>query len=305
MHDMRFRIPGQDLNREPFADEVPDYHFRSATMQTDRGYKCRITNIVPLTDQEKLFQLRILDPDERNLFRFRPGQFLMLQVPGYGEVPISISSSTSNNEQVELCIRKAGHVTSALFEARIGAHVAIRGPFGSSFPMEEMMGRHIILVAGGLGIAPLRAPLFWINDHRDCYGDVHMLYGAKEPSQMLFTYQFEEWEKINHIDLYTIVEKAAPGWEGKTGMITELFNDIDIDPKNTYAIVCGPPVMFKFVCNYLDKQGIPMNRMFVSLERRMHCGMGKCCRCMVGSTFTCVDGPVFDYWSVMNLKEAI
>ena len=302
---MRFTIPSQDINREPFAENVPDFHFRSSVMQTERGYKCRITNIVHLTEQEKLFQLRILDPDERNLFRFRPGQFLMLQVPGYGEVPISISSSTSNNEQVELCIRKAGHVTSALFEAKEGSRVAIRGPFGSSFPMEEMMDKNVILVAGGLGIAPLRAPLFWINDHRDRYRDVHMLYGTKEPSQMLFTYQFEEWEKINHINLHTIVENASPEWSGKTGMITELFSEITIDPENTYAIVCGPPVMFKFVCNYLDKKGIPMNRMFVSLERRMHCGMGKCCRCMVGSTFTCIDGPVFDYWSVMNLKEAI
>lgn len=302
---MRFTIPSQDINREPFAENVPDFHFRSSVMQTERGYKCRITNIVHLTGQEKLFQLRILDPDERNLFRFRPGQFLMLQVPGYGEVPISISSSTSNNEQVELCIRKAGHVTSALFEAKEGSRVAIRGPFGSSFPMEEMMDKNVILVAGGLGIAPLRAPLFWINDHRDRYRDVHMLYGTKEPSQMLFTYQFEEWEKINHINLHTIVENASPEWNGKTGMITELFSEITIDPENTYAIVCGPPVMFKFVCNYLDKKGIPMNRMFVSLERRMHCGMGKCCRCMVGSTFTCIDGPVFDYWSVMNLKEAI
>ncbi len=302
---MRFTIPAQDINREPFAENAPDFHFRSSVMQTERGYKCRITNIVNLTEQEKLFQLRILDPDERNVFRFRPGQFLMLQVPGYGEVPISISSSTSNNEQVELCIRKAGHVTSALFDAKKGSRVAIRGPFGSSFPMEEMMDKNVILVAGGLGIAPLRAPLFWINDHRDRYRNVHMLYGTKEPSQMLFTYQFEEWEKINHINLHTIVENASPEWNGKTGMITELFNDISIEPENTYAIVCGPPVMFKFVCNYLDKKGIPMNRMFVSLERRMHCGMGKCCRCMVGSTFTCVDGPVFDYWSVMNLKEAI
>ncbi len=302
---MRFTIPGQDINRERFVREIPDFHHKSEVMLTDKGYKCRITNIVSLTEQEKLFQLRILDPDERNIFRFRPGQFLMLQVPGYGEVPISISSSTSNNEQIELCIRKAGHVTNALFYAREGAHVAVRGPFGSSFPMEEMMDRNVILVAGGLGIAPLRAPLFWINDHRDRYRQVHMLYGTKEPSQMLFTYQFEEWRKINHIDLHTIVEHAPKEWKGKTGMITELFSEIAIDHDNTYAIVCGPPVMFKFVCNHLDKQGIPMNRMFVSLERRMNCGMGKCCRCMVGSTFTCVDGPVFDYWSVMNLKEAI
>jgi len=305
MHDMRFRIPPQDINRERFATDTPDFHRRSEVMRTDRGYHCRITNIVPLTEQEKLFQLRIIDPVERSIFRFLPGQFLMLQVPGYGEVPISISGSTSNSEMIELCIRRAGHVTSVLFQAKEGAKVSVRGPFGSSFPMEEMKGRNVILVAGGLGIAPLRAPLSWINEHRDKYGDVHLLYGSKEPSQMLFTYQFEEWKTVSHIDLHTIVEIAEPGWEGKTGMITELFNDISIDPANTYAIVCGPPVMFKFVCTHLDKLGIPMNRMFVSLERRMHCGMGKCCRCMVGSTFTCVDGPVFDYWSVLNLKEAI
>ncbi|MEI6846457.1 MAG: FAD/NAD(P)-binding protein [Chlorobiaceae bacterium] len=274
-------------------------------MNTDMGYKCTVTNIVRLTEQEKLFQIRIINPVERDIFRFRPGQFIMLELPGYGEVPISISSSNSNHEFIELCIRKAGHVTSALFNTREGSNVAIRGPFGSAFPMDEMAGYNILLIAGGLGIAPLRAPLFWINEHRNRFLDINVLYGAKESSQLLFTYQFNEWEMINHIKLHTIVEHAPKGWPGRTGMITDLFNDISIDPKKTYAIVCGPPVMFKVVCEYLDRLNIPMNRMFVSLERRMHCGMGKCCRCMVGSTFTCVDGPVFDYWSVMNLKEAI
>lgn len=303
MHELR--IPKEELNREAFTREIPDFNRKAEILRTDRGYKCRITNIVPLTDQEKLFQLRIIDPAERALFRFKPGQFLMLQVPGYGEAPISISSSTTHTEVIELCIRKAGEVTGALFNAREGATVAIRGPFGSSFPMDQMQGSNIILVAGGLGIAPLRAPLYWINDHRDRFGEVHLLYGTKTPSQLLFTYQFEEWQRIAHIRMHTIVEQAEAGWQGRTGMITDLFGDIEIDPANTYAIVCGPPVMFKFVCNHLDRCGIPMNRMFVSLERRMHCGMGKCCRCMVGSTFTCVDGPVFDYWTVMNLKEAI
>ncbi|ABL66172.1 FAD/NAD(P)-binding protein [Chlorobium phaeobacteroides] len=274
-------------------------------MKTDMGYKCRITNVVSLTEQEKLFQLHIVDPQERRIFRFKPGQFIMLELPGYGDVPISISSSYSNHEFIELCIRKAGHVTSALFRTEPGMHVAIRGPFGSSFPMDEIAGHHVLLVAGGLGIAPLRAPLFWINEHRDRFRDVHLLYGAREPSQLLFSYQFDEWNTISHVRLHTIVEHSDETWKGRTGMITELFRDIEIDTKNTYAIVCGPPIMFKFVCSYLDRLGIPMNRMFVSLERRMHCGMGKCCRCMVGSTFTCIDGPVFDYWSVMNLKEAI
>lgn len=305
MHDLRFTIPREDLNREPFARTSPDYSKKSALMMTDYGYKCRVTNIVRLSEQERLFQLRIVDPHERAMFSFRPGQFLMLDVPGYGEAPLSISSSTSNREFIELCIRKAGHVTTALFEASPGALVAIRGPFGTSFPMEAMQGNDVLLVAGGLGIAPLRAPLYWINDHRDHYHDVRFLYGAKVPSQLLFNYQFEEWKTVSHIDLHTIVEHPDNHWSGHTGLITALLEEITIDPKNTWAIVCGPPVMFKFVCARLDAIGIPMNRMFVSLERRMHCGMGKCCRCMVGSTFTCLEGPVFDYWSVMNLKEAI
>ncbi|MBM3163401.1 MAG: oxidoreductase [Chlorobi bacterium] len=274
-------------------------------MITDRGYKCRITNIVRLSAQERLFQLRIVDPLERDVFSFRPGQFLMLEVPGYGEAPISISSSTSNREFIELCIRKAGHVTSALFEAASGAMVSIRGPFGTTFPMEQMQDRNILLIAGGLGIAPLRAPLYWINDHRDRFGKVWFLYGARDPGQLFFDYQFEEWKTVSHIELHTIVEHPDANWTGRTGLITSLFDEISFDPKETWAIVCGPPVMFKFVCSHLDRIGIPMNRMFVSLERRMHCGMGKCCRCMVGATFTCLDGPVFDYWSVMNLKEAI
>jgi NAD(P)H-flavin reductase len=305
MHDMRFNIPGQDLNQEAFAFRAPDFQKKCEVMITDRGYKCRITNIVPLSGNERLFLLRIVDPLERELFSFRPGQFLMLEVPGYGEAPISISSSTSNHEFIELCIRRAGLVTSAMFEARQGAMVSIRGPFGTAFPMEQMQERNLLLVAGGLGIAPMRAPLFWIGNHRDRYREVRLLYGAKEPSQLLFDYQFEEWQKVSNVRMHTIVEHPDEHWSGRTGLITELFDEFTFDPKETWAIVCGPPVMFKFVCSHLDKLGIPMSRMFVSLERRMHCGMGKCCRCMVGSTFTCLDGPVFDYWSVMNLKEAI
>ena len=302
---MKYRIPKQDINLDPCMKQPPQFNRKSIVMRTYKTYKCEIINIIRLTDQENLFHLKILDPVEREIFSFRPGQFVMVEVPGFGELPISLSSSANNREYIELCIRRAGRTTSILHRAKKGAKVGIRGPFGTSFPMEEMEGHNILLIAGGLGLAPLRAPIFWVNEHRDEYRDVHVLYGTRDPSQMLFTYNYDEWEQVNHIRLHTIVEKGGKGWKGRTGMITDLFKDITIDPASTYAIVCGPPVMFKFVCGYLDKQGIPMNRMFVSLERRMHCGMGKCCRCMVGSTFTCVDGPVFDFWSVMNLKEAI
>lgn len=302
---LSYQIPKQDINLEPFMSRPPQYNRKTIIMKTDRVYKCEIINVIELTQLEKLFHLRILDPAEREIFYFRPGQFVMLEVPGFGEVPISISSSSNNKEFIELCIRKAGRTTNILHRAQKGSRVGLRGPFGTSFPMEKMAGHNILLIAGGLGLAPLRAPVYWVNEHRNEYRDVYILYGTKEPGQMLFTYQYEEWEKVNRIKLLTIVEEANKDWPGRTGLITELFKEITIDPDNTCAIVCGPPVMFKFVCNHLYTLGLPMNRMFVSLERRMHCGMGKCCRCMVGSTFTCVDGPVFDYWSVLNLKEAI
>ena len=302
---MTYKIPKQDITLEPSLSHPPVYNRKDALMNTDRFYKCEIINIVNLTPLEKLFHLKILDPAEREAFSFRPGQFVMVEVPGFGGVPISLSSSSNNREYIALCIRKVGRTTEVLHRVKPGARVGIRGPFGTSFPMEEMMGQNILLIAGGLGLAPLRAPISWVKERRDLYKDVYILYGTKEPDQMLFTYQYEEWMQVNHIRLFTIVEKPDEHWKGRTGMITDLFKEFTIDPKNTYAIVCGPPVMFKFVCNHLDSIGLPMNRMFVSLERRMHCGMGKCCRCMVGSTFTCVEGPVFDYWSVMNLKEAI
>jgi NAD(P)H-flavin reductase len=302
---MDYNIPKQNINAEPFMAKPPRFNRKGIVMRTDKVYKCEIINIVELTPSERLFRLKILDDAERRIFEFRPGQFVMLEVPGFGEIPVSISSSSNNREYIELCIRKAGRITNMLHKAQKGAKLGLRGPFGTSFPMEEMVGSNILLVAGGLGLAPLRAPIYWVSEHSDEYKDVHVLYGAKEPGQMLFTYQYDEWEKMNHINLITIVEKASKDWNGRTGMITKLLDEMTIEPDNTYAIICGPPIMFKFVCYHLDSLGIPMNRMFVSLERRMHCGMGKCCRCMVGSTFTCIDGPVFDYWSVLNLKEAI
>ena len=298
-------ITPYDVAVEAEMIEPLDFNRRSRLKHVDRVFKAEILNIIRLTEMEKLFQIRIIDPGERARFSFLPGQFVMLEVPGYGEIPISISSSPSKKGYLELCIRRAGVVTGALHRAGRGAKVGIRGPFGSHFPMEKMKGHDVLLVAGGLGLAPLRAPIFEVIENRADYDDVHILYGTRKPSQLLFDYQYEEWGRIDDIDLEIIVEEPDPAWTGPVGLITELIDDKDIDPDSTFAIVCGPPVMFKFVCTRLSELGVPMRRMFVSLERRMHCGMGKCCRCNVGSTFTCIDGPVFDYWSVLNLKEAI
>lgn len=294
-----------DITHETDMVAPLDYNRKSRLKDVDRCFKAEITNIIRLTEMEKLFQIRMVDDNDWQRFTFLPGQFVMLELPGYGEIPISFSSSPTIRSTIELCIRRAGKVTEALHKARRGAIVGLRGPFGTHFPMEQMKGSNILLIAGGLGLAPLRAPISYVIENRADFKGVHILYGAQKPSQLLFDYQYEQWNRIDDINLEVIVEEPNKGWLGPVGLITRLLDDVSVPPDETYAIVCGPPVMFKFVCNRLNTMGIPMQRMFISLERRMHCGMGKCCRCNIGSSYTCINGPVFDFWTVMNLKEAI
>jgi len=273
------------------------------------AYQAEITNVYPLTEAEKLYQVRIADQEKRRRFTFRPGQFVMLEVPGIGEGPFSISSSPSRHGDIELCIRRVGNLTNFLDRVERGVQVGISGPFGTSFPLEKMQGRNVMLIAGGLGVAPLRSPALAVLENRSRYNKVDIIYGARKPSELLFTYLYDMWRKFD-IDLNIIVDEPDAAWQGPVGRITSILEQriAAYGPElatDTYAIVCGPPVMFKFVCQMLIAAGMPMQRIFVSLERRMHCGRGKCCRCNIGSTYTCLEGPVFDYWSVMNLKEAI
>ncbi len=296
-----------DVSREQEVTEPLDFRRRGRLQHVDRSFKSTITNVIRLTDDEKLFHIRIDDLAERERFTFLPGQFVMLELPGYGEVPISISGSTTARGMVELCIRKVGLVTGVLHRAKRGAKVGLRGPFGTHFPLERMKGSNVLLVAGGLGLAPLRSAILYTTENRADFADVRILYGTSSAKKLLFDYQYEQWRRVLGVELSIIVDRVEEddGWSGPVGRITELLPGVGDVAARTYAIVCGPPVMFKFVCKWLSEQGMPMHRMFVSLERRMHCGMGKCCRCNVGSTYTCISGPVFDFWTVMNLKEAI
>jgi sulfhydrogenase subunit gamma (sulfur reductase) len=294
-----------DVTLENEIKEPLNFNIKAHLKHVDQTFKAEISSVIRLTDKEKLYHVRILDDADRERFSFKPGQFVMLELPGFGEVPISISGSNSQKGFIELCIRQAGVVTGVLHKARPGAKVGIRGPFGTSFPMDRMKNHSVLLVAGGLGLAPLRAPIFFVTEHRSDFRQVHILYGTADPSQLLFDYQYEQWRRVDGVNLSIIVEKPDATWKGPVGFVTKLLETIDVPTHDAYAIVCGPPVMFKFVCNMLGRMGMPRDRMFVSLERRMHCGMGKCCRCNVGSTYVCMDGPVFDFWTVMNLKEAI
>ena len=295
-----------------FHDVIPRTHkyLRKRDLGSfEHTYKAEITSVYRLTEQENLYRIRIIDGEDRRHFTFHPGQFIMLELPGIGEGPFGISSSPSNHEDIEVCIRTVGNLTGVLARSGRGTRVGLRGPFGTSFPMARMHGGNVLLIAGGLGLAPLRSPIAYVQEHRSQFDQVDIIYGTKEPSQLLFTYQYEMWKK-DDLGLHIIVEKPDPSWTGEVGLITKVVEEIIARSppqfiERPHAIVCGPPVMFKFVCDLLSTKGLPMHKMFVSLERRMHCGMGKCCRCNVGSTYTCLKGPVFDFWTVMNLKEAI
>lgn len=278
--------------------------------QFEYSYKAEITKVYPLTRMEKLYQIQLVDPLERENFIFRPGQFVMLELPGIGEAPFSITSSPVRHGDIELCIRAVGNMTRFLDRVGRGTRVGISGPFGTHFPVEKMEGEDILLIAGGLGIAPLRSPILTVLEKRSSYGQVDIIYGARRPSELLFGYEYAMWRQFD-VGLDIIVDQAEEGWQGPVGLITEILKQRIAGSvpgrfrEQTSAIVCGPPIMFRFVCDLLIAAKLPVEKIFVSLERRMHCGRGKCCRCNIGSTYTCLDGPVFDYWSVLNLKEAI
>jgi sulfhydrogenase subunit gamma (sulfur reductase) len=270
-----------------------------------RPWPARITSILDLTDNEKLFELRIIDDGIRDAFSFNSGQFVELSIFGIGEAPISISSAPSKQGFIELCVRNAGDVTGALHSKRCGDVVGIRGPFGRGFPMQEMKGHDVLLVAGGLGIAPLKSLINHIHDERHAFGKVTILYGARNPSEILFRHQFDMWKHRDDFELILTVDEADDTWTDEVGRVTRLFDMIDIDPKRTYGAICGPPVMYRYVIDEMREKDMDVDRIYVSFERRMKCGIGKCGHCGVGHQYTCIDGPVFNYWEAMNLQEAI
>lgn len=270
-----------------------------------RPWPARITSIMDLTESERLFELRIIDDGVREAFQFMSGQFVELSIFGVGEAPISISSAPSKQGFIELCVRNAGDVTGALHRKQCGDVVGLRGPFGRGFPFEQMKGNDVLLVAGGLGIAPLKSLINHIHDDRHDFGKVTILYGAKNPSEILFRYQFDMWKHRDDFNLILTVDDPDESWSDEVGRVTRLFDMIDIDPANTYGAICGPPIMYKFVIDEMRNKDMDVDKIYMSFERRMKCGIGKCGHCGVGHQYACIDGPVFNFWEAMNLQEAI
>jgi NAD(P)H-flavin reductase len=266
----------------------------------------RITRIHRMVPDNHLFQLRFADDALNDRWTHRPGQFVELSVIGTGEAPISISSSPTRRGFLELCVRRVGRVTNALHRLAMNDLVGIRGPYGNGFPVEEMEGQDLLIVAGGLGMAPLRSLLWYALDNRDRFGSLTLMYGARTPREMLFR---EELSSLTDVDalttLLTVDRDPEGGWRHHVGLLPTLFEHVDLDPRRTYAAVVGPPVVYKFVLRELLARKFAKDRILMSLERRMKCGIGKCGHCSVGYKYTCIHGPVFTYWDAINLPEVV
>ena len=261
-----------------------------------------MAKIEQLTETEKLFTLYL--EGGRDLGH-RAGQFVVVSVFGIGEAPFSVTSSPTRNSTFELCVRDVGDVTGALHRMKPGSTIGIRGPFGNGFPVDKMKGQDLLFAPGGLGLAPLRSLINQVLDERESFGRVIILYGARNPSELLFKDELAQWEARDDVEFYVTVDRGDEGWTGNVGVITTLFPKITLNPRSTVAVTVGPPVMYRFVLMELLGKGIQDGRIFLSLERRMKCGLGKCGHCQINNVYVCQKGPVFSYAQLKELPEAI
>ncbi len=261
-----------------------------------------VRRVETVTESEKLIEIEL--PDGQPLGH-RPGQFVEISLFGYGEAPISICSAPEDAPTFQLCVRRAGTLTAALHRLAPGGYVGIRGPFGKGFPVDEMEGKNLLVVAGGIGLAPLRSLIRHVFAHREKVKRFIIFHGAKTPGELLFQNELKEWAAREDVELHVTVDRPADHWQGNVGVITTLFPKVELDPKQTVTTVVGPPVMYRFVLLELLAKGIPLNQIYFSLERRMKCGVGKCGHCQISGVYVCQEGPVFSYPMLKVLGEAI
>ncbi|MBM3495479.1 MAG: oxidoreductase [Armatimonadetes bacterium] len=253
------------------------------------------------------FHWRFEDPaDDEAFARFLPGQFAQVSVLGAGEFPASLPASPTEGERF-FTIRRVGSCTDALHALKPGDGFGVRGPYGNGFPMHAYEGMNLVFVAGGIGVIPLRSCIVYAMHHRQRYGRIQVFYGARTPAELMYRAHMDAWAKTEGVECYRTVDRAADGWDGPVGVVGSLFKapGVEVPIANTFAFVCGPPIMFRFVIKDLLAMGLPENRIVSTLERYMKCGVGKCGHCCIGVAYVCVDGPVFTYEQIRKLGEDI
>ena len=261
-----------------------------------------IKEVKRLTGQETYYRIEM--PDREDLGH-TPGQFVELSIFGVGEAPFSVSSSPTLKGSFELGVRRAGMLTDVLLRQQPGTKVGIRGPFGHGIDVEKFKGRDVLIVAGGIGLVPMRSMINYVIDNRDDFGKLIICYGSKSDQDLLFADELKQWADDPAIDYHVTVDQGSEAWKGNIGVITTLIPGLDLDLPNTVCCICGPPVMYRFVLLALKSKGLLEDNIYMSLERRMKCGVGKCGHCQINHSYVCQDGPVYHYPDIKSLQEAL
>ncbi len=260
-----------------------------------------IISIEDMTAHEKRYTLKTADPVIKN---YQPGQFLEISLFGYGEIPIGYASSPTRKNSFDIVVRKVGRVSTAVHNLKVGDTLYLRGPLGNGFPVDHIKGKNILVIAGGVGLCPTRSLIQYIMDNRKDFKNFTLFYGAQSPKGQLFYEDLANWRDSDDVEFYETVDRPDKNWKGNVGVITNLFRKVQIT-SDTVVVVCGPPIMYRFVMLELNKLNIPDDHIFLDFERRMKCGIGKCGHCQINDKTACVDGPVFSYHDIKRLEEAI
>jgi len=252
----------------------------------------------------KTFDLSFVNEVDKLNFKYMPGQFCEFSILGKGESPFGIASSPTEPDFLRFTVSRTGSVTNEIHYLREGDHVGIRGPLGNWYPVEELKGQNVHIIGGGFAFTTLRSLIVYMLNNRKDYGDITVIYGARDPNLFIYKEELAEWENREDITLHLTVDKDVDGWDKKVGFVPAVTKDIAPAVENSKVIVCGPPVMIRFTLPVLVELGFPDEKIYTSLERRMKCGIGKCGRCNIGSKYICIDGPVFSFAELKQNPEA-
>ncbi|MCK4244786.1 MAG: FAD/NAD(P)-binding protein [Candidatus Omnitrophica bacterium] len=260
--------------------------------------EAKIEKVIAETPNIKTF---VLKPKEE--IPFATGQFVEITVPGIGEAPFTPSSSPYLKEKIEITIMDVGRVTNKLHQMAAGEIVGIRGPYGKGYPLDKMYGKEVLILGGGVGMAPLRSFLLALLEEADKFKRIVLCYGAKTPEDIVYKGQFVEWVKDKNLEVYRSVDKADSKWKETEGVVTVLLDKFKMNLENSVAIVCGPPIMMKFGTKRVLELGHRPENIYLSMEKNMSCGVGKCGHCALGRFYVCKDGPVFSYEQIKETPE--
>jgi sulfhydrogenase subunit gamma (sulfur reductase) len=264
----------------------------------------KLVEVRDMATEIKLLRVEMVDGGSEAFHDYLPGQFAFVSAFGLGEAPFGIANSHQRGPTLEFAVARLGSVTTGLHELGPGDVVGVRGPLGNAFPMDQFKGRDLVVLGGGIGGAPLRPVIQHVLDERAEYGRLTILWAARQPSLLVFTDEFDEWRAAPDTHLHLTVDKPDEAWQGEVGLITQLLEKVAPSPKNAVAITCGPPIMILNTTKMLSGMGFAPQDSYVTLEARMHCGLGKCGRCNLGEKLVCTDGPVFDMQAVGQLLES-